>query len=88
MITGGSKEASVFVLNLNTFKMQAKKPMNVPRDNHGLISHKKKVYALGGYCTDTNNCTMRCEEYDIENDRWKDIESMKLRRKNFGVILA
>ncbi len=62
--------------------------MNIPRDNHGIIHYKNKVYVLGGYCTDTNDCTMRCEEYDIEKDRWCEIKSMKFRRQNFGVCIT
>ena len=41
--------------------MIAKKPMNIKWDNHGIIYHKNFVYAMGGYNSDTKNCTLRCE---------------------------
>ncbi len=80
MITGGSKEASVFILNLKTLKMKAKKPMNIQRDNHGLVMHNNRVFALGGYCAETKNCTLKCEEYNVEKDKWKKIKGMNFIR--------
>lgn len=48
-LTGGANEASVFILNLETKKIEAKKPMSIERDNHGIIYFKNFVYVFGGF---------------------------------------
>ena len=68
-------------------KIKPKKPMKYARNNHGIIFHKNRVFALGGYNYKEKDCTTRCEVYDIELDRWTVIKDMQFKRQNFGVCL-
>lgn len=87
LLTGGSNEASVFSLNLKTFKIKMKKPMKYARHNHGIIFSKNRVFVLGGYNHKEKDCITKCEVYDIDLDRWNVIKDMNRKRQSFGVCL-
>lgn len=87
LLTGGSNESTAFTLNLKTFKIKQTNSMKIPRNSHGVIFHKNRVFAIGGYNYRENGCTTKCEVFDIELERWSTIKDMNRKRQNFGVCL-
>ena len=58
--------------------------MNVPRANHTMIAiANKKLYVVGGYNSAGNISS--CEEYDIDENKWRIIPSLNEKKKQVSV---
>ena len=68
--------------SLNEFKR--KSDMQVPRADHSLVYMGGYIYAVGSFVH--NKCNQSCERYDVQQNIWMSIASLKFGRA--GVALC
>ena len=84
LFTGGYNSLRAFSYNLKTQVFTPRKSMLWGRTNHGIVALKGRVLVFSGYSAQEAACTLKCEAYDVELDRWSLIADIGARRQNFG----
>lgn len=61
--------------------------MIVKRCQFALVSHNRKLFAIGGYAKSSNTHLSSVEDYDLETNRWNFVASMikPTSAMNYGV---
>ncbi|XP_077357735.1 kelch-like protein 40a [Festucalex cinctus] len=75
---------SVMIYDRQSFKWGESDPLPYVVYGHGTVSHKGRVYVIGGK-SETKKCMRRVCVYNPTKFEWKDLAPMKTARSLFGV---